>query len=88
MVFGVPVYFSIRVPMVSEVSVRLRVYATGTVYRSTDGTVRRSTAGTDRRSTTGNLTGGKKTPTSGHTVNVNRTLNNPCSLNITSPLKN
>jgi hypothetical protein len=87
MVSGAPAHPSTRVPMVPEAPARPRAYATGTVHRSTDGTVRRSTAGTDRRSTTGNLTGGGGAPTSGHTVGVGRALGNPCSLNITSPLK-
>ncbi len=78
---------STKVPMLPEAPARPRAYATGMARRSTAGTDRRSTAGTDRRSTAGNLTGGGGAPTSGHAVAVGRALDNPCSLNITSPLK-
>ncbi|PPD86282.1 hypothetical protein GOBAR_DD16788 [Gossypium barbadense] len=85
MVSGAPAHPSTKVSMVPEAPARPRAYATGTVRRSINGTDHRSTAGTDRRSTAGNLTGGGGAPTSGHTVGVGRALENPCSLNITSP---
>ncbi len=44
-------------------------------------------AGMDRRSTAGNLTSGGGAPTSGHAMGVGIALDNPCSLNVSSPLK-